>query len=418
MSTPIDSTFTSEGVALVGESRDMAYLYGLSDFFTFLFEDQDKLGAVLESAAYSSSDIYSSFLQQTSSISIESVQTYLGVSIKLLLIEPGYEVVDPTDLNLVAGTKFKLPYPLANAKYLANRPFLPTESLEVNADFTIEQIDSSSCYVTFAKPLVEYKFSQRKSADSVFQTAVWATDVSLDAQYVSKNFVPLLGASAENSTDRFTDFVYGLYYLYWNGPTTSLMESGLNLALGIPLARATEEVLDIRTYYDTGQYLVITGQYQYLLPENAIPVTNIGETLFQGRPLALAVEVKDYTKDGEWWVDVSIPEYIVGRKPSSQSDRFARTGTAYYYLMKDCLKNHCFLVRINNGSLSGETSILTMFEVLNRVKPSYTQPLFITKIDLSSDIVPPVIDDTFEVSQRNTALKGINFEAINDGYIN
>lgn len=418
MSNPIDSTFTSSGVTLVGGSSDMTHLYGLSDFFTFLFEDSDKLSTILEATAYPASDIYSNFLQQTSGLSIDNVQTYLGVSIKLLLVEDSYEVTTTQDPNVIQGTKFKLPYPVANAKFLANRPFLPTETLEYQADFTIEQIDENSCYLILAKPLADYKFSIRKASSGVTQTAIWATDVSLDAQFVSNNFAPLVGRGPKLSTDKFSEFIYGLFYLYWNGPTTALIERGLNLTLGVPLARATEAILDIRTYSNTSQYLVITNQFQYLLPENAVPSKGIGDVLEQGEPLSFVVEVKDFTKDGIWWEDVSIPSYIIQHKPSSQLDRFAKPGTAYYQLMADRLKNHCFLVRINNESLSGEVSVSDMFDVLSRAKPSYTQPILVTKISLGSDVLPPVIDFKFTSSVRATGLGGINFQAINEEYIN
>lgn len=396
----------------------MTYLYGLSDFFGFLLEDSDKLSTILESTAYPASDIYSNFLQQTSGLSIENVQTYLGVSIKLLLVEDSYEVTVAQDPNVVPGTKYKLPYPVANAKFLANRPFLPTETLEYQSDFTFEQIDENSCYLILARPLSEYKFSIRKAASGVTQTAVWATDVSLDAQFVSSNFAPLVGRAAKLSSDGFSEFIYGLFYLYWNGPTTALIERGLNLTLGVPLARAQEPILDIRTYSNTSQYLVITNQFQYLLPENATPNKNIGDVLEVGEPLSYVVEVKDFTKDGVWWQDVSIPSYIIQHKPSSQLDRFAKPGTAYYQLMEDRLKNHCFLVRINNEALSGGVSVSDMFDVLSRAKPSYTQPILVTKIALGSDSLPPVSDNNLTVTTRATGLGGINFQAINEEYIN
>jgi hypothetical protein len=390
----------------------MSYLYGLSDFFSFVFEDTSTVNLLLEANAVSASEIYSNFLQLTSALSLSGIQTNIGVSIKLLLVK---------DSDKVGSTpKYKIAVPISKAKYLSNRPFLPTDLLESNVDFRITQIDPESCYIEFAKPLSEYKFSKRPTVSGENEYAIWVTDVKLDAQLMYKNYGKILGVAPEVSSDQFSNFIYGLYYLYVNGPTLQVMEQGLNLVLGIPLVRNPSTVIDIRYNSSTSQYIIITDIDQYLLPTGISPLVNIGDSLTIGDSLAKWIELKDYISDGAWWLNVSIPDNIIKNLSGNQTDRFAKAGSNFDYLMSNYLYKNTFLVRINIGLFNDNKYFSYLSDILYNAKPVYAQPVYVWKLDLGTTgegvSLSEVSFTTNQIPTDVSTLRSINTFQINYSY--
>lgn len=400
------SNFSASGVDVANNSRNMAYLYGLSDFFTTVFEDRDTINLMLEANALAASDIYSRFLQMTSSISLEKIQTDLSVQMKLLFI------TQETDAWGVAT--YKIDGTISGAAYIADKPFLPTKVLENDVDFGIYQTDTDTT-LYLARPIYEYGFSQRITADGHTQYAIWLVDAVLDERMMYDYYGKLVGATNKPSSDTFSNFIYGLYYLYFNGPTLDAIQKGANLALGIPLCRVPETVIDIRTYLDTDQYLIITDQNQYLLPVGIVSNVNIGDALTPGQAVAQVIQIMDYESDGVWWLNISIPPSIIATVPSSQKNRLANQGTFFYDLMNNYLKNHTFLVKINVGAFQNDQYFDTMFEIINNTKPAHSQPIFVWNIDVGEDNAAFVLnEDSFSVSQNNaTAGNALNEYSIN-----
>lgn len=341
------SVFGDDGVDIGDSARNITYLYGLSDFFAYLFEDTETLNILLEANAISASEIYSRFLQLTSSLSLENIQTFTGASLKLVLIT----AADQEDSSLPVYT---INLPVEKVKLITNRPFLPTEILEENVDFRVTRKDINSSYIHFAKHIFDdpapYRFSSRTNPSGVREYAVWFTDVLLDEQLMMKHFGSLISITPEISSEAFSNFIYGLYYIYLNGPTIGLLKRGLNLVIGAPLARSNEVVLDIRGYLGSDQFLVITDQNQYLLPFGLTPSVSVGDEISLGQLLAEWIELKDYSKDGAWWIDVSIPASLIPVLPPQQANRFAVAGSPYDTLMRNYLYKNSFLVKVNVGT--------------------------------------------------------------------
>jgi hypothetical protein len=404
MTIPV-SAFGLDGVDVGSSSRNLSYLYGLSDFFTFIFEDTDTLNLMLETNAVKASEVYSKFLQLTSSISLAGIQEDVGSGIELILLS------DEDQIDILP--KFKINRPYNSAKFLANRPFLPTLILEEGVDFRITQSDNTSCVLQLARPIAEYKFSQRPLASGAIQYAIWATDVAIDEQLMYNYYGKLLGVRPEVSSDQFSNFIYGLYYLYLNGPTKTILEQGLNLVLGIPLPRTQSQVLDIRTQVDTGQYLVITGDKEYLLPVGVIPSVGVGDIIGVGVSIAKWIELKDFTSDGAWWINVSIPDNIIRTKPRSQVDRFAKVGNRFDQLMTEYLYRNTFLIRINVGSFQDNRYFSYLSDILSGGKPAHSQAVFVWKIDMGEDEFGFVDELSFTITQINSILRSINSHPIN-----
>jgi hypothetical protein len=369
------STFTPLGLPIGENNMNMTYLYGLSDFFAVMFEDTGKLNLLLESGAEKASEIYSKFLQLTSTISLEDIQKTSGETLKLVTIKTSDAV--PGETNV-----YNLSVDLVSSRYVANRPLLPTTLFEQNVDYRLERTSTGQVRIRFAKDISEAGFSTRLLSDEVTKEyAMWFVDAEIDEKWISTYFGNLIGLSPQSSTDSFKNYVYGLYYVYANGPTIDLLRKGLNLTLGIPLSRGVETVLEIRKYLETDQYIVITDENQYIIPYGLPPAVEEGQVLGLSDEIAKWIEVKDYINDGAWWIDLQIPDTIIPYVPPGQVDRHAVAGSQFDYLMRTYLKKHTFLVNVNVTFFKDNQVFNDLAEVIRRAKPAYTQAVYIWTVD-------------------------------------
>lgn len=385
-------------MSLALDNRELAYLFGLSDFFAIAFEDPAAINSVLEANAIPPSETYSRFIQRTSGISLAKVQESLSSEIVLL-------VADTSKISGNGGNVLTVPDKLLECGFLGNRPFLSTETLESGIDFDIEY-SGSSTVITFAKPVLEYAFARRRTASGE-QLAIWASDVKIDEHLAYNLFGKLLKAEPEASSTSFLDFLYGLSYMYANGPTLRIMQKGLNLVLGVPLARQTDRVIDIRSYLYTDQYLVVTANNQYLLPFGLAPKVSIGDVIKVGDELATWVEVQDYVANGEWWINLHIPSNIIPELPNGQIDRHAVAGSHFDYLMRNYLKTHLFLVKVDVSTFKNVQYFSQIATVLAEAKPSYSSPIYVWSIE--KEIEEGTVDDSGLGCQAGMAVGDLGY---------
>lgn len=368
------ANFTDQGLAIGQNSTNMTYLYGLSDFFSVMFEDTSKLNLFLEASAEGASEIYSRFLQLTSTISLETIQETIGSAIELVTIRS-------TDAVQGEVNVYKLNKNVTSARYVANRPFLPTLLMEDGVDYRIELRTDGTYQIRFARDISSCGFSTRTLSDGTTkESAIWFVDATLDEKLISSMFGNLIGVDPAASTDAYYNFVYGLFYVYVNGPTLDLLRKGLNLVLGIPLARTDETVLTIRKYLETDQYIVVTDQNQYLIPYGLTPLVAEGDAMKTGDELAQWVEIKDYINDGDWWINLQIPSTIIPTLPAGQPDRYATAGSHFDDLMRNYLKKHTFLVNVNVKDFKNIQTFQQLSDIINKAKPTYTQPIYVWSI--------------------------------------
>lgn len=367
-----------KGLAIGKNNRAMTYLYGLSDFWSYMFEDTETLNTILEANAVAASDIYNKFLQLTSGISLDDISATFNTQVKLVLIN---------ETDLVPGTvaTYTLKEKIASARYVVNRPLLPTSSLEGGVDF---HIDPDKAQISFARLIYNNKFAYRTTSNGTKEYALWLIDATIDENLVYEKFAKFIGVDqpARSTTD-FRNFVYGLYYMYINGPTLSLIKKGLNIALGIPLARDNEQVIDVRQYPNTDQYIVITNTNSYLIPYGLAPAVAIGDSLSVGSELANWVEVKDYTNDGDWWINFMIPESLMPNIPNDVAGRtrYAVPGSYADTLMRTYLKSHTFLVNVKTVGFKNLQTFELLADIIHDVKPMYSAPIYVWSVPVPDE---------------------------------
>jgi hypothetical protein len=383
------ANFTTKGLAVGQNNVNMVALYGLSDFFHTIFEDSETVNLMLEAEAEYASDVYSRFLQLSSTLSLESIQETVGSSMKLVLLQASNQVQG-------AENTYTLPTSIQSARYIANRPFLPTTLWEQNVDFSIQTSTAGQLQIIFARDITTAGFPVRTDSSGDTLYALWFVDSNIDEELISKYYGDLIQISPEASTDNFYNLVYGLYYMYTQGPKLALIQSGLNLVLGIPLARDNETVLDIREYLQTGEYIVITNQNQYVIPYGLPASVAVGDTVTVGEPLSSWLQVKDYEEDGNWWLNLYIPSSVIPYLPPGQDNRYATEGSQFYYLMQNYLKTHTFLINIQVDNFKDIQNFTTVFDVIQRVKPTYTKAIYIWSVQ-GLDETLTLDDDSFSI---------------------
>lgn len=187
------------------------------------------------------------------------------------------------------------------------------------------------------------------------------------------------------STVDYLSVVQGLWYLYFTGPSLRNIRAGTQILLGLPFAEVTGVIAEIRNDFSssTGRILVtdateaaIVRSYTFpaVLPLEINPETGkiyvVGDTVKQFAPLVTGVEVIDYVKNPKWF------------------EGFVHQGTFF-----EIEKFFKFLVRVDSAAFSLNTLVFVK-SFINRIKPTYTYPLYVvlkslpaTTIDITDDLV-------------------------------
>ena len=96
------SEFTyAQGLDL-GKKQSFTYLYGLSDFWQYLFQDTTSVNMLLEANSIEASDIYGKFLQLCSGISIADISNSASSQLRLEIISDTPNVV--TDVDIIKAS--------------------------------------------------------------------------------------------------------------------------------------------------------------------------------------------------------------------------------------------------------------------------------------------------------------------------
>lgn len=382
------------------------YLYGISDFWSFMFQDKAVVDRTLEATSYQLADIYSNFLQLASTISLFDIRNTFHSQIKLLLID---DSMVSTEADQDLSFDYNISEKILNSKYIMDRPFLPKIVLEEDVHY---HLANDGTKLEFHKDLSKYGFPVRKipKLDSdgnpvlddlgnvieYNQYALWVTDVEIDKGALWSYFGRFVKVDPGTSTDLYRDYIRGVCYLYSNGPTVSLLKRGLNLAIGIPFSRAREEVLDVVVDPQTGNYNLVTDTNSYTIPYGIVPDYSAGDILEEGVELAEVASIKDYITDGEWWINVSIPKKILPSYSVGEPS-IATPGSKTEYYMKSFLKTHTFLVNIKLVASFSTESMTQVINLIDDAKPTYTLPVYVWQVPLTQDCFA-ANDDEFSMS--------------------
>lgn len=196
--------------------------------------------------------------------------------------------------------------------------------------------------------------------------------------------------------------VQGLWYAYWNGPTLFNLRAGTQILLGLPFAEEAGTIVQIRNDFSEtqGQILVQDTATAAIVRDYSYPVTlsletnpatgkpyAVGDTVTQFAPLVTGVEVVDYVSDPTWF------EGYLEQGAFFEVEKFFK-----------------FLVRVDASAFNLQ-ALLFCQTFINRIKPTYTYPLFVVLATV------PDADVTVSDSVLNSGMLNIFDGACSNGYI-
>lgn len=354
--------------------QSLIYMYGLSDFWSDIFGDTQLVEAVLASSTIELAEVYSYFLQRAAGISLTDISDRYSTRIKLLLLDESSALDDE-------GTTFPINKEFDSAYKISNRPILPTQTLDNDVHY--EVLDDT---IRFYKPLKDMKFPVRYTSKGTEEYALWLVDVEVDENWIDNSFGRLVGFTEEDAIFNYKSFLEGVYYLYSNGPNISYIERGVNLAMGMPYARATEVILDIRQDAMTGNWIVFTNTQAYELPYGYRPDLRVGDTITENEVLTTWVEIRDHVRSGDWWYDVYLPKEVLGSLTDPYELGRCTPGSTGDKMMQNFLKHHMFEVLITQPN-GDEQSFNTARDLVLYAKPEYTFPIFVWRAPIEDEII-------------------------------
>ena len=389
-------------------SHGNAHMYGLSDFWVHMFQDTEELGALLEQMNISMGDAYSLFLYLAGTSSLHDVASYVKRECALVTIRKKRDKVPGT------FSTYKLHGNLVEATYLMNRPMLPTFSFENNVHF---DIDMDKREITFFTDLTEDTIPSRivlddKGNEVDIEYSLWAVNAVLDEKLMYRFYGKLAGTEVPkpSQAEKYKGFIKGLYFLYRNGPVVKLLEQGLSLSLGIPLARATERIVNIARDEINGDHIVITEDNYYRVPLKTLGNLSEGNTIIFGEPLVPIAKIIDYQIDPEWFQGMTMPFDLVDNLAGmgyGPKVFYETTESPYqaspividqngnelqreaFYLMDNYLKYHSFYIEVKWQTWSDmvdEDDQNEIHRMIQTAKPSYTYTFTAWNVDIPEDV--------------------------------
>jgi hypothetical protein len=261
------------------------------------------------------------------------------------------------------------------------------EVLRRNVDYFLEDFRGQHCI----------RFVSEESGPDVWEGAgppnrLWAEITFIDNRpSIESNF----GLAAEFTLDDlgsvtsnidYLSAVRGLWYAYLNGPTIYNLRVGTQILLGLPFAEEAGTIEEIRTDFSPSQGRILVRDKQstaivrsYSYPRTLELETNpntgvayaVGDAVAQFAPLVRGSEILDWLNSPNWY------EGLLNQGDFFEIEKFFR-----------------FLVRIDSEAFS-LSALLFVQNLVLRIKPNYTYPLFTVRTQLTATEVS--VDDDIDM---------------------
>jgi len=211
---------------------------------------------------------------------------------------------------------------------------------------------------------------------------MWAPTARVDIRHIQNTFGALTGLGSEISSNAYLSRVQGVWSALLGGPSIRNVRSGLSLTMGLPVAKASGTVQEIRVERDglgrvTRRVMIVVnaeGSFSHELnpdlPESVTWVKGIGDSVERFEPLTNGVRVLDEISNPLWHLDMP---------GINEIERF-----------------NSFGVLVDTDTLSREASIVDAVRLAKRIKPTYTR-LFMRFLltsgneDMSQDLRDSVV---------------------------
>lgn len=325
--------------------------------------------------------------------------------------QPGTLLVDLTSLSVYLAQSALYAVYFFSA---TRRTYVPLDTLVSDIPLLQEFIDNTDDTQVLRRN-VDYFLTERNGVPCLrFATAtspspdVWQYQVPPDRMWAETTYLnnePTIegnfGIPAEFTLNDLTllppnvDYlgvVRGLWYIYFRGPKVANLIAGTQILLGLPFAETLSTVIELRTAFSStsGRILLqdnatsVVRSYAYpaalslaVNPNTKLPYA-VGDVVQPFAPLTTGVEVLDYVNSPTWF------------------QGYLEQGVFY-----EVEKYFKFLVRVNSAAFDLD-ALLFVERFIRRIKPTYTEPLFV--------VLGQVGDTTVSVSDSTSCLVTLRIE--------
>lgn len=339
--------------------------------------------------------------------------------------------------------------------YLAKDYYIVRTPTSDDTDSNQVNIDN---YIVFRKSRDPYfleSVAVRYNTDNTKRISMFAPNALVDMQDIYKMFGALIGTKAISS-EEYKNFVEGVYYLYFNGPTIQALNVALNVSHGYPVAREDEVIVKVYVY-DT-EFLLVSDRmntysirrkevtrhtilndslvsYQSVIPRLILSNKQLKDRLGNNRvnadfsdPVAAPVNenaydvywpmtafstfledlrVMDYITEPKWWLKYleEVPPQLTNMPDELRSDR-----EVLDYVFEELLKINTLGILISSEIMVNFSGVIDYYKILQNCKPKYKtfvtiyrdiNPVSIIDIDIQDSVTVGIGDDVV----KRTELK-------------
>lgn len=387
------------------------YLNFISDFWTTVWQDKQLLSTAIGAQVELYHRLYLQAVRAAAPDFIDKLNIFQ---------EDFWNLIFFDESSLITNFKYQLPERYVSIPFLYNKMFNPTLVLREGVDYTLEQNvavgaegQTTTAIVFTSDPFLNTSFPIGEP-NQVKTVMFFAPKVYIDNDDLYKLFGNLVNI-VQPSSEQYRQLVKGAMSLYAHGPNLFLMNAGLSLAAGYPIARDNDRILGITN--DATNYIIRTVKgAEYLVPLVANLSVQTNSTLVPLQTLIKDIQVVDYLSEPEWWKggtgntdpDLRVVNYI-SEDLAPVLDTAKREDTAVIdHLFDTYFKYHVFGMRINTLALQNFDAIEAFFGLVFDVKPSYTSPYInaFFKVELIFDLPSEDIELPVEIDLTRNQYVG------------
>lgn len=351
------------------------YLNFLSDFWTTVWQDKQLLSSAIGAQVELFYRLYLQAVRVAAPDFIDKLNIFQ---------EDFWNLVFFDESSKVSDFKYKLPERYASIPFLYNKMFNPTLVLREGVHYTLEtnvdvEGETSTLLVFSSDPFTDTSFPIGEP-NQVRTVMFFAPKVYIDNDDLYKLFGNLVKI-VQPTSEQYRQLVKGAMSLYARGPILYLMNAGLSLAAGYPVARDTDRILGITN--DSENHIIRTANgAEYLVPLVATLAVEVDSILEPLQSLIRDIQVVDYLSEPEWWkggTGNTNPEFrvvnYISEDLAPDLDISRRDDTDVIdHLFNTYFKYHVFGMRINTLALQNFDAIESFFGLIFDTKPSGTSP--------------------------------------------